>query len=206
MERRPQYQSRARQQRALDGLIQLAQQAKDDDPSVEGDHPNAADEADQNDGEDGDHPDAADEPKSRPMERQCVRLCIALLAHLVHSRHYQNGIVSALSVSGIDIEILTWLPAENYTPTLSAVAKLARMMVVLETYDSVQVPEQAAMVDLVSQKVERYIMVHQPAPMKWIFMTRTCGMKIRYHTTLICYTLPLPNLPNAVTCLHWSHV
>lgn len=56
-------------------------------------------------------------------------------------------------------------------------------MVVLETYDSAQDPEEAAIVKMIGQRMERYMMMTEPSPMKWIFMTRTYGMKIRYSTT-----------------------
>ena len=57
--------------------------------------------------------------------------------------------VSVLAILGVDTEYLMWLPAENYTPTLSAVVKLARMMVVLEIYNSIPNPKETAMVKLV---------------------------------------------------------
>ena len=141
------------------------------------------DEGDENDNHDHGYNEPQGGPELTPIQRQCLRLCISLLDHQVHSSHYQNAVVSALAVLGVDTEHLTWLPAENYTPTLSAVVKLARMMVVLEMYDSVPNPEEAAMVKLVGQKVERYMMMTKPTPMKWIFMIRTYGMKIRYSTT-----------------------
>ena len=56
-------------------------------------------------------------------------------------------------------------------------------MVVLKTYDSVPDPEEAAIVKMIGQKMERYMMTTKPTPMKWIFMARTYGMKIRYSTT-----------------------
>ncbi len=177
MAHRPQYQLTPDQTRELEGLIHLAQ-AADDEEAVEPDF----DERDENDDEEGFH-----EPPTPPeltlIQRQCLRFCTSLLDHHVHSGHYQNAVVSALAVLGVDTQYLTWLPAENYTPKLSAVVKLARMMVVLETYDSVQNVEGAAIVKMLGQKVERYMMMTKPTPMKWIFMTRTFGMKIRYSTT-----------------------
>ena len=57
--------------------------------------------------------------------------------------------VSVLAILGVDTKHLIWLPAENYTPMLSAVVKLARMIVVLEMYNSVPNLEEAAIVKLV---------------------------------------------------------
>ena len=53
----------------------------------------------------------------------------------------------------------------------------------LEIYNSIPNLKEAAIVKLVGQKVERYMMMMKPTPMKWIFMIRTYGMKIRYSTT-----------------------
>ena len=179
IENRPQYQLTPDQQRELEGLIHLAQQAEDDEAIGS----EIEDERDENNDNDNRYNEPQGAPELTPIQRQCLRLCISLLDHQVHSSHYHNAVVSALAVLGVDTEHLTWLPAENYTPKLSAVVKLARIMVVLETYDSVPNPEEAAMVKLVGQKVERYMMMTKPTPMKWIFMIRTYGMKIRYSTT-----------------------
>ena len=100
------------------------------------------------------------------MQRQCLRFCISLLDYQVHSGHYRNGIVSALAVLGIDPEYSTWLPAESYTPKLSAVIKLARIIVILYIYDSAPDPEQTAIVQMIDQRIERYIIIIKPTPIK----------------------------------------
>ena len=86
--------------------------------------------------------------------------------------------VSALAVLEIDPDYSTWLSAENYTPKLSAVIKLARMMVILHVYDGSPDPEETAIILVVGQQMERYMMMTKPTPMKWVFMTRTYGIKI----------------------------
>ena len=91
---------------------------------------------------------------------------MSLLDYHVHSGHYRNTIVSALAVLEIDTEYTTWLPAENYTPKLSAVIKLTRMIVMLQVYDSTLDPEETAIVQIVSQQMERYIMMIKPSLMK----------------------------------------
>ena len=57
--------------------------------------------------------------------------------------------VSVLAILEMDTKYLIWLPAENYTPMLSAVVKLTQIIVVLEIYNSVPNPKEAAMVKLV---------------------------------------------------------
>ena len=80
------------------------------------------------------------------MQRQCLRVCVSLLDYHVHSGYYRNAVVSALAVLNIDTEHITWLPAENYTSKLSAVIKLAQMMVILQVYDSTPDSEETAIV------------------------------------------------------------
>ena len=107
MERRPQYRLTANQQRVLDRLVLLAQQSDSPNAVDESDidNPNAADEPDECDeGEDSgsDEPQAG--PELQPIERECLRFCLALLDHHVHSGHYYSAVVSALAVLGIDTE------------------------------------------------------------------------------------------------------
>ena len=84
---------------------------------------------------------------------------------------------------GIDAENKSWQPAVNYTPKLSAIIKLARMMVALEAYDQTSEEDHRGLVDVASQMVERFMLMRHPTPMKWMFMTRTYGLRIRYDTT-----------------------
>ena len=73
-------------------------------------------------------------------------MCVSLLDYYVHSGYYRNTIVSALAVLNIDTEYTTWLPAENYTLKLSAVIKLARIIIILQVYDSTPDSEETAIV------------------------------------------------------------
>ena len=150
MESRPLYQLTAYQKEELDGLIQLAQQAED--KMVEIDTDNERDEND--DGDEGSQRSATPPsipPELSPIQRQYLRVCISFLDHQVHSGHYRNAVVSVLAVLEIDADYSTWLPAENYTPKLSAVIKLARMMVILQVYDSTPNSEETAIVQIVGR-------------------------------------------------------
>ena len=102
----------------------------------------------------------------KPIKRQYLRFGIALLDYQVYSGHYYNAIISALAVLRIDIDESIWLPAEGYTPKLSAVIKLARIIVILEVYDSVRDPEYTAVIDKVSRKIERFIIINRPTLIK----------------------------------------
>ena len=95
-----------------------------------------------------------------------------------------------------------WASAEDYTPRLSGVIKLARLMVVRQAYAARQQSIQRKMargvgaveaeeespshVRLVQGMTRRFMMLMgsegQPTPMDWMLDTRTYGMHIWYNT------------------------
>jgi hypothetical protein len=86
--------------------------------------------------EDGDESEEEIEFKDR-IQREILRLCIALLNHPLQDNEYKSAIISGLAVLGIRDDD-GWLDAEDYTPKYSAVIKLARLMVVQEGYEQRQ--------------------------------------------------------------------
>jgi hypothetical protein len=68
------------------------------------------------------------------IQRQILRLWIALLNQPLQDDEYKSVLISGLAVLGMR-EDDGWLDAEDYTPKYSAVIKLARLMVVQEAYE-----------------------------------------------------------------------
>ena len=68
------------------------------------------------------------------IQRQILRLWIALLNQPLQDDEYKSVLISGLAVLGMR-EDEGWLDAEDYTPKYSAVIKLARLMVVQEAYE-----------------------------------------------------------------------
>jgi len=68
------------------------------------------------------------------IQRQILRLWIALLNQPLQDNEYKSVLISGLAVLGMQ-EDEGWLDAEDYTPKYSAVIKLARLMVVQEAYE-----------------------------------------------------------------------
>jgi hypothetical protein len=68
------------------------------------------------------------------IQRQILRLWIALLNQLLQDDEYKSVLISGLAILGMR-EDDGWLDAEDYTPKYSAVIKLARLMVVQEAYE-----------------------------------------------------------------------
>ena len=71
------------------------------------------------------------------IQREILRLCIALLNHPLQDNEYQNVIISGLAMMGIWDDD-GWLDAKDYTPKYSAIIKLARLIIVQEGYEQRQ--------------------------------------------------------------------
>ena len=134
------------------------------------------------------------------LESAVLELCITLLDHQFGDHQYESVIISGLAVLGLQ-EGGQWANAEDYTPKLSAVIKLARLIVVYKVYtlrkQSIQrrvengVSEQEAEEStpshhkLIRRLTRRFMTLvdslEEPHPMDWILDTRTYGLYIRYH-------------------------
>ena len=68
------------------------------------------------------------------IQRQILRLWIALLNQSLQDDEYKSVLISGLAILGMR-EDDGWLDAEDYIPKYSAVIKLARLMVVQEAYE-----------------------------------------------------------------------
>ncbi|KAF5574050.1 uncharacterized protein FSUBG_14077 [Fusarium subglutinans] len=136
------------------------------------------------------------------MERLCLDALISILDHQFKQSHYDSIVLSALAIMGIN-EDGGWIEPTDYTPKYSGVIKVARMLVVyqswhereedvaekMRTMDEDEAREEAkGMYRIVREKSQRFITRvseknnSEPTPMDWIFDARTYRMKIRYAT------------------------
>jgi len=136
------------------------------------------------------------------IQRQILRLWIALFNQPLQDNEYKSVLISGLAVLGMR-EDDGWLDAEDYTPKYSAVIKLARLMVVQEAYErrreaiahyeSRGLSAKKARDEADSHYVLTRRLVHafmtmahngkDPKPMQWLYRSRSYGFKIRYTTT-----------------------
>jgi RecQ family ATP-dependent DNA helicase len=136
------------------------------------------------------------------IQRQILRLWIALFNQPLQDNEYKSILISGLAVLGMR-EDDGWLDAEDYTPKYSAVIKLARLMVVQEAYErrreaiahyesrglSVkQARDKADSHYVLTRRLVRAFMTiahdeQDPKPMQWLYRSRSYGFKIRYTTT-----------------------
>ena len=138
----------------------------------------------------------------KQIQRMVLQLCIALLNQPLQDDEYKSVIISGMAILGMrDDE--GWLDAEDYTPTYSAVIKLARLMVVQEAYYRRQkeidgwkaagrTADQAGEAATSYYRLTRGLvksfmtMAHgdqDPTPMHWLYDSRSYGFKIRYTNT-----------------------
>ena len=141
----------------------------------------------------------------RSFDHECLEVVMAFLDHQIADDDYQNAIISALAVLGIR-EDGGWHDSSDYTPVLSAVVKVARMLAISWAYQQREADVKTAMRDRnmverlaresvpgmfprVRRMVRRFMTrvgdgrTAQPGPMDWILETRTYGMHIRFNTT-----------------------
>ncbi|KAL3588248.1 hypothetical protein FPOAC2_14147 [Fusarium poae] len=149
------------------------------------------------------------DPEANPLDEDeidqlTLQLVIALLDHRLTVGEYRSAIVSGLAVLGIRKDG-GWVDVMDYTPIYSAVIKVARAMVVYQSYQERQAEvarlqrekdleeeeaeeEAASMFRIVREKVQRFMTVTsketyaEPTPMDWIYEARTYGMYIRFNT------------------------
>jgi len=143
------------------------------------------------------------EHMSSRTDRFCLSMIMSVLDHQLVGNHYESILLSALSVLGIS-EDGGWVDALSYTTIYSAVIKIARMLVLYQSWlqreDEIEEKEKTmdkedairqstGLFRLVRGKVRRFMVLvpeaedAEPTPMDWIYDTRSYGLKIRYTTT-----------------------
>jgi hypothetical protein len=70
--------------------------------------------------------------KKEKLERQCLRLWIALLDYTLRGDEQESAILSGVAVLGLKPEQYSggWIPAHNFSPTLSALITTSKALVV----------------------------------------------------------------------------
>jgi hypothetical protein len=135
----------------------------------------------------------------------CAQFIIAMLDHPLGDHQYDSVLISALAVMGVR-EDGGWHNALDYTPILSAVIKVARIVVLYHVHTERQTEIRTIMEEKgigeaearrfgtsmfarTRQCIHRFMtrtgreINEFPSPMDWMLETRTYGMKIRFTTT-----------------------
>ncbi|KAK7986869.1 Bloom syndrome protein-like protein [Apiospora saccharicola] len=120
------------------------------------------------------------------LDVRCLTLFLSIFDHELSGSPYDSLLLSALSVLGLRPtgETVTWLPPYEYTRIYSAVIKIGRLFLLLQSYDesNSEDPKSPSLYSVVRTKVFRYFTVvsaeSQPSPIDFIFEARAYGIAI----------------------------
>jgi hypothetical protein len=111
---------------------------------------------------------------------------VELLDHRLgggQDQEFENAIISGLAVMGIRPDG-GWETARSFTPKLSGMIKLARMLVAQQAWEQAQQTHTPGdYLEELEPMMQQFMTTHGPTPMKWMFDTRSYGLKIQYTTT-----------------------
>lgn len=120
---------------------------------------------------------------TEPERTACLLLCISLLDHKIQGRLTDSITVAFLAVNGINKENTGFEEAVTATSDLSALVKIAQLLVLhFAIYE-----HQAGRADFPSDKVaelqDRFMVFGSSSPINWILNLRAYGAVIRNNTT-----------------------
>ena len=135
-----------------------------------------------------------DQEQAEALETAVRRFFVAVFDHPLQNGPYDSVIISAMAVTGID-ENSGWVSALLYTPKMSAIITLARMLIMHEAstrrahaieHHGGSVVAAQSQFQVVQEMTQRFMTIvdfgGQPTPMSWLLQSRSYGMKIRYTT------------------------
>ncbi|KAF2835754.1 hypothetical protein M501DRAFT_915202, partial [Patellaria atrata CBS 101060] len=118
--RRPTYRLTGKQQECLSGIIDIVREDKDEEDG-EG----------REDEEEYNVEDLLGEEEEAQLESNTLAFLLSLLDHQLKDSEYQSALISATAAFGVDAD-QGWKGVLAYTPTLSAIITVARMLVLYQ--------------------------------------------------------------------------
>src|SRR5438045_878406 len=121
------------------------------------------------------------------LDHACLQFCIALLDHHLMGDLYDSIIVGFLAVLGIDKAREGFQEAIPYTPHLSAVVKIAQLLVLQRAVVAAETGETEYPADMLEVLHDRFMVYGSRSPINWVQKLRVYGKKIRDSTTSLGY-------------------
>ncbi|KAF3030308.1 hypothetical protein E8E12_000480 [Didymella heteroderae] len=121
-----------------------------------------------------------------PTERDqaaCLQLCIALLDHRIRGRLTDSIVVGFLAANGINKERRGYTEAEASTSDLSALIKLAQLLVLQHAVHEHRSGRAEFPGDKVAELQDAFMVYGSDSPINWILNLRSYGNAIRNNTT-----------------------
>src|SRR5436190_2328083 len=121
------------------------------------------------------------------LDHACLRFCIALLDQRLMGDLYDSVIVGFLAVLGIDKAREGFQEAIPYTPHLSAIVKIAQLLVLQRAVVAAETGETEYPADMLEVLHDRFMVYGSRSPINWVQKLRVYGKKIRDSTTSLGY-------------------
>ncbi|KAJ9654637.1 hypothetical protein H2201_008965 [Coniosporium apollinis] len=117
------------------------------------------------------------------LDLRCLEFSVSLLDHCLKGNIYDSVVVGFLAVLGINVKELGFYDAGRYTSHLSALIKMAQMLVVQRAVAAADMGEVDYPADLLEEMQDRFMVYGSRSPINWAQKLRTYGSKIRDTTT-----------------------
>lgn len=124
---------------------------------------------------------------SEPLDYVCLDFCLSLLEQPLRGNIFESPLVGFLAVMGIDENNNTLHEAPKYTPKLSALIKIAQLLVLQK---SVVLAEEGLVqdpLDPLDEMRKRFMTLDNATPFTWALHLRSFGKRIRDCTTSLGY-------------------
>jgi hypothetical protein len=120
-------------------------------------------------------------------QRRCLDLCIALLDHKLHGKLDDSIVVGFLAALGINREFNGFDDALLYTPKLSALVKIAQLLIVRYAVMKSREGQTQFPNELIAEMQDRFMVYGSESSMNWALNLRAYGAKLRDNTTCLGY-------------------
>ncbi|KAJ5117456.1 hypothetical protein N7448_011088 [Penicillium atrosanguineum] len=108
------------------------------------------------------------------LDHACLALSIALLDHPLKGDLFESTVIGFLAVLGVDVERQTFREPYGYTSYLSALVKMAQMLVVEQAVQMADDGLVAHPADALDDMRERFLLYGVRAPFGWISRLPLC--------------------------------
>jgi hypothetical protein len=134
--------------------------------------------------QDGHQAEQCNTADSTPQEQTtCLQLCISLLDHQLQGRITDSIVVGFLAANGINKECTGFDEAVVATSPLSALVKMAQMLLLQYSAYEYEAGRTDFPGELVAHMQDRFMVFGSNSPMNWILNLRAYGTVIRNNTT-----------------------
>ena len=122
-------------------------------------------------------------PVSQPELDACLNLCISLLDHRIVGRLEDSLVVGFVAVDNINQEQTGFNGAVACTPGLSALIKLAQILLIGYAHRQAKLQEGKHFAEVLNEAHRRFMVYGSHSPFNWLLSLRAYGSSIRCNTT-----------------------